>query len=110
MAERAVLQLEILQFLVQSLVLTDLARVVLLLQNAHATGDARRVVSGALLTRDVELGDQVRALGTVVLLLLLRVVRRLSREQVYGEQLIRLSLLLVDRVQSLDFFSLHRDG
>lgn len=62
----------------QSLVLAHFARVILLLENAHATGDARRVMSSALLTSDVELVDQVGTLRTVVLLLRLRIVWRLS--------------------------------
>lgn len=96
------LQFQVLQLLVQRLVLANFARVVLLLENAHAAGDAWGVVRGALLTSDVELVDQVGALRTVVLLLRLGIMRRLSREQVNREQLIGLPLLLRDRVKPLE--------
>lgn len=49
----------------------------------------------------VKLVDQATALRTVELLLLLRIVRRLPREQVDRQKLICLSFLLRDRFQPL---------
>lgn len=100
-AQRAVLQLKVLQLLVQGLMLADLARVVLLLKDAHATGNAWRVMSSTLLASDVKLVDEVATLRTVELLLFLRIVRGESREQVDSQKLIGLPLLLGDRIKSL---------
>lgn len=68
------LQLQVLQLLVQSFMLADLTSVVLLLKNAHATRNARGVMSGAFLTGDVELVNEVAALWTVELSLLLGIM------------------------------------
>lgn len=94
MAERAMLQLQVLQLLVQGLMLANLTSVVLLFQNAHATCNARRVMRTAVLTIDVKLVDDVLALWTVILLLLLCVMWGLSGEEVDRQQLVRLPLLL----------------
>jgi len=75
MAKRAVLQLEILQLLMQCLMLANLARVILFLEDAHATRNARRVMCCALLAGDIKLVDDAATLRAVELLFLLRVVR-----------------------------------
>lgn len=80
MTKRAVSQLEVRQLATQCLVLTSLAGVVFLLADAHATGNARRVVRATLLAVDVELVDDVVALGTVVFLLLLDVNGLMTEE------------------------------
>lgn len=58
----------------QSLVFADLASVVLLLQNAHATCNARRIMCTTFMTIDVKLVDEAATLGTVELLLLLGIM------------------------------------
>ena len=55
MAQRAVFELQVKQFLVQSFVLADLASVILFFEDALATGDARRKVSPTILAVDVAL-------------------------------------------------------
>jgi len=85
MTEWAVLEFQVLKLLMECLVLADFALIEFLLQDTHATCDARRVVTAAVLAIYVELVDQLVALGAVVLLLLLAVVRSMSGEQVDGE-------------------------
>jgi hypothetical protein len=64
-------------------VLADLAGVVFLFDDAHATGYAGRVVTSAFLTIDVELSDDRIAFWTVRFLLRF-VVRSVPREQIDG--------------------------
>ena len=53
MAQGTVLEFQILQFFVQSLMLANLAHVVLFNNDAHATGNAGRKVATTVLARDV---------------------------------------------------------
>ena len=78
------LQLQVLEFLVKSLMLADLASIILLLKNAHSRRNTRREVGTALRARDVEFVDDVGTLRAVDLLLLL-VVGWVAREQVDGK-------------------------
>jgi len=65
------LELEILELLVECFVLADFAHVVFLFKDAHATCDAWREVAAALLATDIKFIDDVVALWTIKLLLLL---------------------------------------
>lgn len=85
MTEWAVLQFQVLKLLMECLVLADFALVEFFLQDTHATCDARGVVTAAVLAIYVEFVDQLVALGAVVLLLLLAVVRSMAGEQVDGK-------------------------
>ena len=71
MAERAVLQFEVLELLMKALVLADLTSVVVLLQDAHSTGNTRRVVRTTILTVDIVLTDASTTLRTLGLNLVL---------------------------------------
>jgi len=59
------LQLQVLQLLVKCLVLADLAGVVFLFYDAHATSYARRVMTSTFLAIDVEFGDDRIAFWTI---------------------------------------------
>tara|TARA_B110000305_G_C19421509_1_gene631178 strand:- start:1746 stop:2006 length:261 start_codon:yes stop_codon:yes gene_type:complete len=84
--EWAVLKFQVLKLLMECLVLADFALVEFFLQDTHATRDARGVVTAAVLVAIyVEFVDQLVALGAVVLLLLLAVVRSMAGEQVDGK-------------------------
>jgi hypothetical protein len=52
-AKRAMLELKVLKFLVQSLMLANLAHVVLSFQDRHATSDARGEMSATVSAIDV---------------------------------------------------------
>lgn len=112
MAKRAVLEFEVHELFVESLVLTNLALVELLLTDRHARSNAGTEVRATLLAVDItitlvrlyfehlQLVDDIVALGTVELLFLL-VMRLMSKEEVDSQQFIRLTFLLGDRVESL---------
>lgn len=70
-AQRAMLELEILELLVECFVLADFAHVEFLFKDAHATCDAWGEVAAALLATDIKFIDVVVALWTIKLCLLL---------------------------------------
>lgn len=93
-------EFEVLELLVKSLMLADLAHVVLFLKDAHATCNAWREMSATLLATDIKFIDDSIALWTVELLLLL-VIRRVPGEQVDGQKFVCLSLILGDGIKHL---------
>ena len=102
MAKRAVAQFKRAKRLLQSLMLARLASVVLLSQDALARGDARREMTAAVATINVELSDESVAAGLGALLLLLLLVgRRVSAEELEGKVFVLRALLRRQRLEPL---------
>ena len=97
MTQRAVLELEVLELFVEGLMLTDLTHVILLHDDAHATGNAGGEMCSAVLAINIKFIDRLATLGALGLDLAL-VDRRMSREKVDSQELIGFSLGLVDGV------------
>merc|ERR1719498_687344 len=94
-------EFKILKLLVQSLMLANFAGVVFSFNNRHATGDARRKMCTTVSTRDIKLVAWLSTLRAAEFLLAL-VNRRMSGEQIDGQQLISSSLDRSDCVKSLE--------
>ena len=104
MAKSAMAELQSPQGRLKSLMLADLASVVLLGEDALARGNAAAEVTTALSARDIVLGDEgvAAGLGTLVFRLLW-ISRRVPAKQLECQVLVLIALLLRQTLQPLKF-------